>query len=130
MSVVTFAYDTIYDPAAPIIEIEIDGYDIHLGQRQLRAMVDSGADATMIPIQILDAVGAIYQDTRWMRGVTGTRIEIDRYLVAIRIGLNLLHGLSVIAAPQNSEAVIGRDVLNQLVIKLDGPAEVTEITNV
>jgi len=66
----------------------------------------------------------------WMRGVTGGRVEVDRYLVAIHIGSNLIRGLHVVAAPVSNEAVIGRDVLNQLVVTLDGPAEVTEVRNV
>lgn len=127
MSSTTFVYDTTYDPPAPVIEVEIDGYVAALGQRKLRALVDSGADATMIPVQVLTAVGAAYQDTLWMRGVTGARVEIDRYLVAIRIGAQLIHGLSVIGAPEEADAVLGRDLLNQLIVVLDGPAEAGEI---
>jgi predicted aspartyl protease len=110
-----------------MIDVEIDGYVSALGSRKLRALVDSGADATMIPIHMLNAVGAAYQDTMWMRGVTGARIEIDRYLVAIRIDVQVIHGLSVIGAPEEAEAVLGRDLLNQLVITLDGPARVIEV---
>jgi hypothetical protein len=31
MSAITFDYDSIYYPAAPVIEIEVDGYDDNLG---------------------------------------------------------------------------------------------------
>lgn len=62
-----------------------------------------------------------------MRGVTGTWVEVDRYLVAIRIGSQVIRGLQVVAALASGDAVIGRDVLNQLVVTLDGPAEVTEV---
>jgi hypothetical protein len=65
----------------------------------------------------------------WMRGVTGARIEIDRYLVAIRIGTQLVHGLSVVGAPEEADVVLGRDLLNQLIVTLDGPAEAVEVRN-
>lgn len=55
------------------------------------------------------------------------RVEVDRYLVAIRIGSQVIRGLQVVAALASGDAVIGRDVLNQLVVTLDGPAEVTEV---
>ncbi len=90
-------------------------------------MIDSGADATMIPLNFLKAIGAAYKETMWMRGVAGERIEVDLYLVAIQIGSHLIRGLHVVAAPAGNEAVIGRDVLNQLVITLDGPAEMTTV---
>lgn len=40
------------------------------------------------------------------------RVEVDRYLVAIRIGSQVIRGLQVVAALASGDAVIGRDVLN------------------
>ncbi len=127
MNVITFDYDSTYDPAAPFVDIEVDGYDDSLGKRTLWAMVDSGADATMIPLPILESIGATYKESMWMRGTAGGRIEVDLYLIAIRIGSNLIRGLHVIGIPDSNEAIIGRDVLNQLVVTLNGHASVTEI---
>lgn len=127
MTVTSFDYDSTYAPPAPIVEIEIDGYHASLAIRGLWAMVDSGADATMIPLEFLKAVGATYKETLWMRSVSGVRVEVDLYLVAIRIGAILLRGLHVVAAPAGSEALIGRDVLNQVVVTLDGPAAIVSV---
>ena len=113
MNTSTFDYDTSYAPPAPIIEIEIDGYNQLFGKATLWAMVDSGADASMIPISFLDAVGATYKETLWMRSVTGDRTKVDLYLVSVQIGSYLIRGVHVVAAPKNTEAIIGRDVLNQ-----------------
>jgi hypothetical protein len=65
MSSITFAYDTTYDPSAPVIEVEIDGYLPALGQRKLRALVDSSADATMIPVQVLTRGLSRYHVDAW-----------------------------------------------------------------
>jgi len=127
MNVISFDYDKTYFPSAPVVEIEVDGYNDQLGRQTLWAMVDSGADATMIPIPILNAIGASYKESMWMRGTTGVRIEVDLHLVAIRIGPHLIRGLHVIGIPAMDEAVIGRDVLNELVLTLNGPAQATEI---
>ena len=127
MKIITFDYDTTYHPAASFMDIEVDGYSDTFGRQTIWAMVDSGADATMIPLRVLEAVGASYKETLWMRGTAGGRIEVDLYFVAIRLGSQVIHGLHVIGTPANQEAVIGRDVLNQLVVTLNGPAAVTEI---
>jgi predicted aspartyl protease len=127
MNVLTFDYDTSYAPPAPVIEIEIDGYNRLFGKAALRAMVDSGADASLIPLEVLDAVGATYKETAWMRSVAGDRSRVDLYLVGVEIRPHLIRGLHVVAAPNNTEAIIGRDVLNQLVLTLDGPGEVVTI---
>ena len=127
MSVVTFNYDATYHPAAPTVEIQIDGYNSVLGQHSLRAIVDSGADATMIPYPVLSAIGAVYKESTWMSGTAGGRVEVDLYLAAIRIGSHLIDGLHVVGMPASGEAIIGRDVLNQLVVTLNGLANVTEI---
>jgi predicted aspartyl protease len=125
MNVLTFDYDTSYAPPAPVIEI--DGYNRLFGKAALRAMVDSGADASLIPLEVLDAVGATYKETAWMRSVAGDRSRVDLYLVGVEIRPHLIRGLHVVAAPNNTEAIIGRDVLNQLVLTLDGPGEVVTI---
>lgn len=127
MNVLSFEYDTSYHPSAPFADIEIDGYDESSGNRTVWAMLDSGADATILPLRILNAVGADYKESTWMRGTAGGRIEVVLYLVGIRIGSNLIDGLHVIASANSNEAIIGRDVLNRLIVTLNGHAEMTEI---
>jgi predicted aspartyl protease len=127
MSLLTFDYNTTYQPAAPFITIEVDGYHTTRPNHTLWAMIDSGADATMMPLRVLEAVGAAYKETMWMRGVAGGRIEVDLYFVAVRIGSILIPGLHVIATPSTNEVIVGRDVLNQLVVTLNGHANTTEI---
>lgn len=48
MSRYLFEYDHSYYPPAPVIEITIDGYQPRLGQVRRQALVDTGADWTMI----------------------------------------------------------------------------------
>lgn len=127
MKSISFDYDSAYDPSAPFVEIEVDGYDERLGRRMITALLDSGADASFFPVPFLNSIGASYKETRWMRGAIGARIEVDLYLVAIRVGTTWIRGLHVIGAPETDDPVIGRDVLNELVVTLNGPAQTTEI---
>lgn len=130
MSVYSQEYDNItYDPAAPVIDIIISHPVSDGNQVSLVAMMDTGADATMLPFDELEKVGARFLETRQMRGATGHILVVDTYLVTIRLGPHTLHGVQAVAMQSNTESIVGRDVLNQLEIILNGPAHVVEIVS-
>lgn len=127
MRIETFNYDPSFMPPAPILEIEVDGYKSASLKRLVRVMVDSGADATMLPLSVLEAIGVDFKESLWMRGVAGGRVKVDLYLVGIRIGELTVPGNHVVAIRDDQDAVVGRDVLNQLVVTLDGIGSTTEV---
>jgi predicted aspartyl protease len=90
------------------------------------ALVDSGADATMIPINLLRKIRALVVETRRLRGVTGSSKVVQLYGVTIRIEGFVLPAVHVIATV-GDEATLGRNVLNHLIVTLNGLAGVTEI---
>jgi hypothetical protein len=55
--------------------------------------------------------------------VTGHGRPVDIYLTAIRLGPHIVHGVRAVVMPAGSEPNIGRDVLNELEIALNGPAQ-------
>jgi hypothetical protein len=121
-----YPYDDSYDPAMPVVRVSVDGY----GGRPLQtltAIVDSGADGTMLPVDVLEAAGALYEDTVQMRGVLGESEQVDRYTVAIHVGPLVLHGIHAVAVAPGGESIIGRDALNHISLMLNGPAFMTEI---
>lgn len=120
-------YSSDYDPAAPVIEIRIRKPSSTTSSTTLTAMVDSGADATMIPRKYLKAVRAQYAGTRILRGVTGQPQQVDLFVVVVEIGHFSASGIRVVAIADDSTPLIGRDVLNQFIITLNGPAEVLEL---
>jgi predicted aspartyl protease len=122
--ILTFEYNETIDPAIPVLEVNVDGYSDR-PPYTLTALIDSGADCTMIPVEVLEAVEASYEDSMRMRGVVGESQIVDRYLVGITIGQLTIPVVQAIA--NNEEAIIGRDVLNKLLLTLNGPAHMTEI---
>lgn len=126
---IDFNYDTSYTgPAFPVVQIDIIS---GTGQRaeSHTAYIDSGADATLIPLHILDAIDAEQVDSRFARTVSGSRYQVDLYEVILKIGPYTVYGIDAIANENTSELILGRDALNQLVVKLDGIAQVTEVHN-
>ena len=71
-----------YDPAAPVVEIKLLNSSNNK-EIVLTALIDSGADASMIPFSALATIEARYLETRRMRGITGRSLTFDTYLATI-----------------------------------------------
>jgi len=119
---IQFDYDRSYLPPAPIITLTVDGYSDSAEPATIRAMVDSGADGTMLPTAVLEKIEASYVDSVRMSGVTGTIEQQDRYRVRLQIGDIVIKGIDAVAIESENESLIGRDVVNQLVVTLNGLA--------
>ena len=123
----SFPYDVTYQPAAPVALIGVSPSGETESRQQIMAFLDSGADATMLPIDLLIAAEARYVEQGRMRGVIGDGAVVNMYLTAIHLDGQPVHGIRVVALPVGSEAIVGRDVLNQFEITLNGPAHETWI---
>lgn len=127
MKVYSYDYDFSYIPSAPFVEMTIASA-FSTTPVSLNAFIDSGADATMIPFEVLQQIQAEEVETRYLRTVTGKRTVIDLYRVSVQIGPYHFPSIKVVATDSNSEIILGRDVLNQLVVTLNGLAGVTEVS--
>lgn len=95
MAVYTFPYDSTYSPAAPVVEIEIR--TAHSSATfVLSALIDSGADATLLPKDLLLQLKAQPVDVRNLRTVTGTRITVNLYRVQLQIGPHHLRNIRAV----------------------------------
>jgi hypothetical protein len=77
-------YDSGYSPAMPVIAIQVARRS---GETSLAltAIVDSGADATQIPLTILGQLQARKSITGWLTVSSGARYRVNLYKVAIQI---------------------------------------------
>lgn len=123
---VQFDYDRSYLPPAPVVTLTVDGYSDSVQPATIQAMVDSGADGTMLPTAVLTQIQASYVDSVRMSGITGMVERRDRYRVRLQIGDIVIKGIDAVAVESETGGLIGRDVLNQLIVTLNGLA--TELT--
>lgn len=122
----SFEYDRAYFPPFPVLEMSVTA--VATGKRQtLIGLIDSGSDATQIPKAILQNIGAREIDKRWVRDLSGIRHPASMYIVQLEIGDLSLPGMEVIGRGGTDETIIGRDVLNQFIVILNGLANVAEI---
>lgn len=122
-----FVFDQTLYPPAPVCEFRLR---TATGQESevLTGILDTGADATIIPIVLLQRINARRSFESSLRSQWGERRRVFLYLVDIQIDQIVLPGIYVVGDDQSDEIVIGRDVLNRLRIALDGPKGITRIT--
>lgn len=122
-------YDGSYHPAMPAVSAAIRKDAAATSPEQtLTFIVDSGADATLIPIRILKEIGAKKRSQRLMVGVSGVSITVDMYVVVLKLGQGRPIHLEVIGAAGDTEPILGRDILNQYAVLLNGPGLTVEVS--
>lgn len=120
-------YSTDYLPAAPMIEVNLSlPYETFRGGTLL-AFVDAGADATIVPTRYLVQLDAPIDNHKYARSQWGERRMVDIYVLDIGIGDSRILSVEVIGDGRGEEIVLGRDVLNKLVLTLNGPKQFLEL---
>jgi hypothetical protein len=116
----TFDYDSRFRPPMPAVTIRV-GRALSATTLELPAIVDSGADATSLPLPYLQQIGARRVRKAWLRGVTGDPLLVDLYAITLELGPLRQGLLEVVADPFSEDVLVGRDVLNDLEVTLNGP---------
>jgi predicted aspartyl protease len=122
----TYYYDEQYIPAFPVAEIEIRGK----GDKIVTAtgLVDSGSDATMIPLKYLHEVRARKGGRKRVYVLGNHSYITDSYYVTLQLAGTSVQ-VVVLGDRLHDQLIIGRDVLNYLVITLNGVAHTVEISS-
>jgi predicted aspartyl protease len=121
------AYDSRFDPPLPILAIKLSAPAEAPGDDMLTAIVDTGADGTLIPSTYLEQAGAIGVGDALLRSVLGEVREVHLFEVDLHINSVKLPGVLVAADDQGGEILLGRKVLNKLIVLLDGQSQQTDI---
>ncbi len=123
---IEFPYDTSYDPALPVCDVVLSAQSTGR-QVQAKAIFDTGADGTIVPVRYLEEIGARRVFETGLRSQWGEQRTVFLYLVNLQIGELSLPSVYVVGDELGDEFVLGRDVLNELRLLLDGPAELTRL---
>lgn len=125
---IEFPYDPAYQPPAPGCQVTFSVVRTGQSVGPLDAILDAGADGTLVPQRYLDSMGARRVMETGLRSQWGERRVVYLYLVTLHSGEIELPATYVVGDERSDEIVIGRNVLNQLMISLDGPRNVSRIS--
>ncbi len=120
-------YDSSYTPPIPVLRLRLSAPGEAPHDDPLPAIVDTGADTTLIPSLYLEQVEAIASGDAVLRGVLGEARAIHLFEVDIHVDSLVLPSAIVAADDYGTEAIIGRNVLNKLILLLDGQQGETEL---
>jgi predicted aspartyl protease len=127
-----YRYDEqIFNPPAPVIDVSLS---LPITQSQLQsvnlkslALLDSGADITVIPEQIVQELQLKYVDEITASGYDG--VPKQAFIYSVKLIFNDLGGFIVRVIASNTDHVlIGRDILNKWSLLLEGRRRIFEIT--
>ena len=116
-----YAYDTTFTPPAPALGVLINSVQGTGQAYQATAQLDTGADVSGVPIALLARLKVEPHQSVEVQDFDEVRKEARTYLVQLELDRFRFRRLEVVAldAPH---VLLGRDVLNNFRLMLDGPA--------
>jgi predicted aspartyl protease len=122
-----FGYDESYFPPAPSLEISLAVPDEAFSIGPLQALVDTGTDVSLVPASFIAQLNIQVDNRKYLRSQWGERRVVDTYFLDVGIDGLRLPAIEIVADPLTEEVIVGRNILNKLVITLNGPAQALEI---
>jgi len=116
-------FDDTTVPPSPVLSLQIAGPEADDWLNIPTALVDTGADATIIPDALLSQILAVEWDQARLRSQWGEFRLVYRYEIDIRIHGRTFASVLVVADDMGHDVVLGRDLLTRLRFFYDGPAQ-------
>ena len=120
-------YSTESYPPAPVLDVYLSLPDGFNWQGPFQAQLDSGADVTIVPWSILAFLDAPAMDEIAVISQWRDRHVMRLFQVDIRLGEILLPAIDVASDRLSHDLLLGRNVLNRLDLRLEGPKLLTHI---
>lgn len=121
------SFDNTYVPPVPRLSLEISGPNENNWFAIENAIVDTGADWTIVPERILHSIDAYEWDQAGLRSQWGESRAVYRYEVDIRIESRTFPNVLVVSDEIGDEMIIGRNLLNWLRFFIDGPNQTIDL---
>jgi predicted aspartyl protease len=122
-------YDRNKFPPAPVLDIRFSAPREPAEAQVYPALIDTGSDFTLVPLDMLKQIDAPESRPAQVRGLWSDPHEITLYIVDIHLENGVLPSVEVIGTENSSdiEIILGRNILNRLILLLDGRGLQTEV---
>jgi predicted aspartyl protease len=108
-------------PIMPALVLRLGYPDEGLAVGPITAIVDTGADGTLVPQSLLDKIGAPLVDSKRIRSHWGEWRQALVFAVDLGVDDLRLPTIEVVGDEVGNEIILGRNVLNRLSLWLNGP---------
>jgi len=122
-----FSYDPTFTPPFPRLPVIVTPIESGAQSAALSGLIDTGADATLIPQAQLQAIKAKEIYRARLRSHWGESRTVSVHLVDLQVAGHNLPGIEVIAEDLTEDVLLGRNVLNRLILLLDGPGASADV---
>ena len=113
----------------PILSVRFRRLAEPIATAAYQAIVDTGADMTMAPAEILVNLQAQDVQETILVSPWGDRHAVILYLVDLEIEGQVFPGILVAGDETADEIILGRNLLNMLPLFLDGPQQQTHLVD-
>lgn len=110
-----------YFPPMPVLNVSLSAPASDDWNGPYLAVVDSGADFAIIPLALLSPLDPPVIRPAMLSSQWQDRRPVYVYEVDLRIGDMILPAVDVAGDPYSDEVLLGRNVLNRLDLRLEGP---------
>ncbi len=124
-----YPYDAAFAWPFPTLPVIIHQIENEAATSTLPGLIDTGADITIVPAAHLQAIDADATYTTSLRSHWGASHPVSVYLVDLEVAGQRLPAIDVVADNQNDDILLGRNVLNKLILLLDGPHAQANVLN-
>ena len=108
------AYAAEFNPPMPVLSVRLGYPTEELFLELFPAILDTGADATLVPLSLRDEIAAPLVAEAHIRSRWGERRAVAIFAVDIEIAGLRLPSVEVIGDERGREIVLGRNALNSL----------------
>jgi hypothetical protein len=113
-------YDMSVLPPAPVAQVEVRVQE-RLSPVVVPMLLDSGSDVTIVPLSAAEEAGATLRPyDSPLQTYSGELVYRDRARLSIKLLRYTFHGDYLV--DDIPVGILGRNVLNALVLRLDGPS--------
>ena len=121
------AYNDDYWPPFPVLEISLAVRDESPIIAPLHALIDTGADGTFVPVKYIKLLNIPVSGQMVVHPHFGTPQLAHTHTLDILVASYRFSAIEVVGDSHSKEIIVGRNLLNKLVLLLDGPQTLTDV---
>jgi hypothetical protein len=115
-----YPYSEAFSPPAPVFPLEVFTPDAPQQRLQVDAKLDTAADISAIPSEVLDKLALEAVSEILVSGYDAEAELLPTYAVGLELSEARIRTIEVIAIPE-PYVLLGRDALNYFYVHLNGP---------